>query len=786
MGYIPPKNIYDAKIGDRNIRVDIYDLPYDEFGADEPLIILGDVLLADQSRTTNLSNVHIIGNLDISKQKYSVILPARVEGAFICRSNPQMRDIATRKKVDVFHDAFVFPDGITEIDCSHSITNLSVLHNKIPSTVKKVIVADAVLAKLCEDTDLLNIANILQQQYPDVVFVGEKKGKTLSQTLAENPTPVAKKVKEAAVVKKAEVEKTIEPEYAVKTEDFYDEDEIFDLCLQDSVIKSSKILHSTLKRQIKRFINKLDSITMKDSKTNTLVVCIKKADISKIIESLKENLQKKVQIKSEKGSKTMDNKVQTPEYSNKYEILEKCLANVAIMKLSGGDEDLLKVKIRKYMNACSDRRLLMDTNSNRNISCIPAEKVDALIEKVLEELKEIYRKKKPVRRATKSEKTTTETTQPQKPVTVAKTVAPQKPVLKPILIRKYIPQQIWKEICKACGKGNTDKQMFVLKTIASVNVNVVDTPQIDGLPIINPETHVQTMSSYMKHEDGQSLVQSIDSPWRTDNKRIIWSYLPEEKVLVCTGCCPDHNANIRENKKYSRIRDLAAIGQNANGEKLTLKKIKDEGYISIGILFEQLLSKAQPETFVEQEQVEEKPVATHTGKRSRIPATKTEKVDYKPHSKYVAKPSVLQKTEAVKTPVESTQKPVEEAGIVPTLVDEQPKEEPIAIALSTEEVKEAEQYIDKILGVQTPKNQVDLLALHTYIEKIIPAITDIINDGLESASKETDAAKQLEQINLVREALIQKNKIEKMMPEFSKTFLLLDTIQENTKRIQGR
>ena len=64
--------------------------------------------------------------------------------------------------------------------------------------------------------------------------------------------------------------------------------------------------------------------------------------------------------------------------------------------------------------------------------------------------------------------------------------------------------------------------------------------------------------------------------------------------------------------------------------------------------------------------------------------------------------------------------------------------------------------------------------------------THIINDGLESASKETDAAKQLEQINLVREALIQKNKIEKMMPEFSKIFLLLDTIQENTKRIQGR
>ena len=782
MGYIPPKNMYDAKIGDRNIRVDIYDLPYDEFSAEEPLIILGNVLLADQSRTTDLSNVHIIGNLDISKQKYSVILPARVEGAFICRSNPQMRDITTRKKVEVFNDNFVFPDGITEIDCSHSISNLSVLRNKIPSTVKKVIVANAVLSKLSEDADLWNIATILQQQYPDVVFVGEKKGTTLSQTLAGQPKPVAKKEKDVAIIKKTEDTKTTEPEYAIKTEDFYDENEIFDLCLQDSFIKSSKILHSTLKRKIKCFINKLDSITMKDSKTNTLVVCIKKVDISKIIESLKENLQKKVQIKSEKGSKTMDNKVQTPEYSNKYEILEKCLANAAIMKLSNGDEELLKVKIRKYMNACSDRRLLLDTNSNRNISCIPAERVDALIEKVLEELKEITRKKKPVRRATKSEKTTTETTQPQKPVTVAKTVAPQKPILKPILIRKYIPQQIWKEICKACGKGNTDKQMFVLKTIASVNVNVVETPQIDGLPIINPETHIQTMSSYMKHEDGQSLVQSIDSPLRTDNKRIVWSYLPEEKILVCTGCCPEHNANKRENKKYSRIRDLATIGQNANGEKLTLQKIKNEGYISVGILFEQLLSKTQPETCVEQKQKEEKTTATHTGKRLRIPATKTEKVNYKPHSKYVAKPGLL---ETAEQPVESAQKLVEEKDIVPTLV-EQPKEEPIAIALSTEEVKEAEQYIDKIFGVQKPKNQVDLLAMHTYIEKIIPAITDIINDGLESASKETDAAKKLEQINLIREALIQKNKIEKMMPEFSKTLLLLDTIQENTKRIQGR
>ncbi len=793
MGYIPPKNIYDAKIGDRNIRVDIYDLPYGEFDAENPLIILGSVSLADQSRTTDLTNVQIIGDLDISKQKILINFPSRVKGSFICRSNPQMRDIATRKKVDVFHDSFVFPDGITEIDCSHSISNLSVLSGKIPFSVKQIIVADAILSKLSEDDELLIAATDFQQQYPNIIIRGEKKRQILSDVLAGQPVPTKKAdrtLESITVIDKmlAFKESNNEPEYAVKTEDFCDETEIFELLIADKDIKSSKILHSTLRRKIKQLLEKFDTEIMKDEKTGKFAVCIKKTDLSKFIESLKENLQKKSQTKSEKGSKTMDNDIQTPEYSNKYEILEKCLANASIVKISGGDEELLKVKIRKYMNACSDRRLLVDPNSNRSISCIPTEKVDTLVEKVLEELKEIYRKKKPVRRTAKAEKTAVATTQPQKPVQVAKTVAPQKPILKPVLIRKYIPQQIWKEICKACGKGNTDKQMFVLKTIASVNVNVVDTPQIDGLTIINPETHVQTMSSYMKHENGQSLVQSIDSAWVSDNKRIIWTYLPEEKVLVCTGCCPEHNANKRENNKYSRIRDLAAIGQNANGEKITLQKIKNEGYLNISVLFEQLLSKTQPETGNEStsagiksetgaKQTEEKTVATRTGKRQRITIKKAEKVNYTPRTKHNAKPAMLQDIEVIKTTVKTIQEPSEKSGIAPILA-----EEPKPIALSTEAIKEAEQYIDKALGIQTPQNMVDVYAIQTYLQTFVKTIDTIVKEGLQNVSEGTDTAEQLKQMDSIRKALVQKAKIENMMPEFDKTCMLLDMIKSNTNQ----
>ena len=81
MGYIPQKNIYNARIGDKELQVDIYNLPYDEFNEETPLIITDMVILSDQTKTTDLSNVHIIGGLDISKQRYYVILPKIIENS---------------------------------------------------------------------------------------------------------------------------------------------------------------------------------------------------------------------------------------------------------------------------------------------------------------------------------------------------------------------------------------------------------------------------------------------------------------------------------------------------------------------------------------------------------------------------------------------------------------------------------------------------------------------------------------------------------------------------------
>ena len=53
----PQQNVYNATIGDKEIKVDIYDLPYSKFSADNPLIINVKVVISVKVKNIDLSNV---------------------------------------------------------------------------------------------------------------------------------------------------------------------------------------------------------------------------------------------------------------------------------------------------------------------------------------------------------------------------------------------------------------------------------------------------------------------------------------------------------------------------------------------------------------------------------------------------------------------------------------------------------------------------------------------------------------------------------------------------------
>ncbi len=222
-GYLVPstKNHYNATVANRDIYVDIFNLPYNEFDSETPLIIKSDVVLADQSRTTNLENVIIIGDFDFSKQGTLFVLPKRIEGRMICQSLKPLRDPNNPKnKVDLFDESFVFPDGITEIDCTHTIKDFEYFIDRLPSTVKKIIVADSMISGISSDSAKMESAIKLLQKYPDLTVIGNKKKITLSDEIVRaNTKPVIEE--KPQTITKTTTEKTKATIVANQT-DIYD------------------------------------------------------------------------------------------------------------------------------------------------------------------------------------------------------------------------------------------------------------------------------------------------------------------------------------------------------------------------------------------------------------------------------------------------------------------------------------------------------------------------------------------------------------------------------------
>ena len=249
-------------------------------------------------------------------------------------------------------------------------------------------------------------------------------------------------------------------------------------------------------------------------------------------------------------------------------------------------------------------------------------------------------------------------------------------------------------------------QKSVLENIASVNTNLSETPSSTHIQIIDPITHKRTTSSYLKREEVNSVVQSITDSLRKDNKRIVWSYLPKEQILVCTGFYTEHTKT-KNGNDYSQTRDWASIGLDAKGEQITKQRIIDEEYLDVDemlIQYTEVIDQMETDT------------ATRSGTQPQEPIKKEQTM-------------------------------------------------PLNIT-------------------KTPENMTDVYALKTYVESVINTINKTVKEGLDSVSQETDVAKQIEQIDNVREVLIQKAKFQGMISEIAKTSELIKKIQLNISSYQ--
>ena len=400
--------------------------------------------------------------------------------------------------------------------------------------------------------------------------------------------------------------------------------------------------------------------------------------------------------------------VQTEDFCNINDIFAICVKDQNIKDLNISDFKLTE-EIRKQMRTF-DRQIRFNPKTNANISCISKSNVPALLNKVIAMFQKTARKKMAQKQPQNNQNEQKKLLVSRKDVTLI-----------PIVITKYIPKKLWKDICRACGK-DVIKQKKVLDNINAVNTEVTETVSSTHLQIIKPDTHERTTSSYLKREDGNSIVQSITEPLYKDNKRIVWAYLPTEKMLVCTGVFAEHTKT-KNGNSYSATRDYAAVGLDADGKEITMQRIKDEGYLNVS----DLLKNGGKEIDFEQ---------------------KTEIKEAKPAA--AIRPSIS------------------------TSVPEQTK---------TPEIKKVDKKTFVMPNIKI-KNMVDVHAAKSQIEGLINMINQTVNQNLIAVTNEQDVSVQIKQLDLARDALVQKAKYEIILTEFDKTNDVLKQLQAYTNSHQ--
>lgn len=233
------------------INVDLLDLPQDIFNVENPLYIDADVNMGKGKKAPlpDFSNVIITGVFDCSD--------------FTISENT------------------VLPNGITELICLHSISNLSVLIGKLPKTVTKVVVRPFILNAIIKNkNNELEIAKQFADTYPNIQVTDDKK-LDLSEIIQQKEKPI---IVEATKEKKTEPNIQINP----KTDDWLSMDEIFETCLENPVILNL-VPENKIKREIRVAKSKALYIDVTVQKMlrphdGVAIDCIHSNDVPKIID----------------------------------------------------------------------------------------------------------------------------------------------------------------------------------------------------------------------------------------------------------------------------------------------------------------------------------------------------------------------------------------------------------------------------------------------------------------------------------------------------------------------
>lgn len=127
--------------------------------------------------------------------------------------------------------------------------------------------------------------------------------------------------------------------------------------------------------------------------------------------------------------------------------------------------------------------------------------------------------------------------------------------VKPIKIKKYISLSQYKKVVSA---SSIDKADTALRVINDINLDPLDIKLQGTVRLLKDGANVPQKVNTVKKESGCCLVQSIDSNFNNDPKRLVWRVAdgPSGLIFVCVGFSPEHNTQTSRDI-YRKMRESA-------------------------------------------------------------------------------------------------------------------------------------------------------------------------------------------------------------------------------------
>lgn len=259
----------------------------------------------------------------------------------------------------------------------------------------------------------------------------------------------------------------------------------------------------------------------------------------------------------------------TSDWLTRKEILNICSKNDLLANVD--DLDRLVKRAIKAPNIIKENRIF----EGQIIQCIRIDSINNVINSALEIINEDNARSEKKEQNQKSVVIKTEELKNQE------TINKQTEIID---IQKYIPRNIWKDICDSC-KDSDNLLYSILENVNHINTNYTkQTLQQSPVQYID-ENGVKQQMSRIKIKSGKAATQTFTNK---DDKRIVWTINPNDCVMVAIAFFKHHSKGKQASNYNAFALPNAAKGYLLDGKTFVDKElVKSDDFLNVADLMEQ-------------------------------------------------------------------------------------------------------------------------------------------------------------------------------------------------------